>query len=74
MEQESNRKEQDMTAEKRANYEKMSKDYMESAYRREREYGHYLNRYLNDKDKIVDGMDYETRQGRNPMPYNIYFG
>lgn len=62
-----------MTAEKRECLEKMSRDYINSPYRRKREYGAYLDRFLNAKDKSVDGMDYDTRQEKEPMSYNIYF-
>ena len=62
-----------MTAEKRMVLEKMSKEYINSSYRRKREYGAYLDRFLNAKDKSVDGMDYNTRQDKEPMPYNLYF-
>jgi hypothetical protein len=62
-----------MTAGKRTTLEKMSREFMDSPYRRKREYGAYLDRYLNAKDKSVDGMDYDTRQGKEPMSYNRYF-
>lgn len=62
-----------MTTEKRANLERISKEYMASPYRRKREYGAYLDRYLNAKDRTVDGMKYEARQNADPMSYNLYF-
>lgn len=62
-----------MTADKMATLENMSREYMDSPYRRKREYGAYLDRFLNAKDKSVDGMDYDTRQNKEPMSYNRYF-
>lgn len=63
-----------MTAERRQNLEESCKRYMESPYRRDKEYGEYLDRFLHGTNRIVDGMQYEDRQDKNPMPYNIYFG
>lgn len=65
--------EDNMTAEKRTALENMSREYINSPYRRKREYGAYLDRFLNAKDRAVDGMEYEARQGKEPMPYNLYF-
>jgi len=56
----------------RANYEDMCKRYAESAYRREREYGAYLDRFLHS-DGVVDGMAATDRADKLPLSYNRYF-
>ena len=61
-----------MTAGKRALLEETIRKYCNSPYRREREYGLYLDRFLNGEDRVVDGMDFDTRQNKEPMPFNIF--
>lgn len=56
----------------RANYEDMCKRYAASPYRREREYGAYVDRFLHS-DGIVDGMTAADRADKQPMSYNRYF-
>ena len=62
------------TAEIRSNYENTAKEGLNSPYRRVREYAEYVDRFLHSVDKIVDGMVYEERLDKLPMPYNMYFG
>ena len=42
----------------------MCKEYCESPYRREREYGGYLKRWFE--------TEYDPKEMTEPMPYNIY--
>lgn len=48
--------------------------HKDSPYRRYREYTGYLDRYLNNKDVIVDGSDYDRRRNEVPMSMTVYFG
>lgn len=61
------------TAEIRSNYEKTAREGLNSPYRRVSEYAGYLDRFLHS-ESIVDGMTYEERLNKLPMPYNMYFG
>ena len=63
-----------MTKDRRQIFEAICKNRLESKYRRDQEYGRYLDRWLHGIDVIVDGQDYKTRMNDSePMPYNIYF-
>lgn len=58
--------------ERRAGYAMWAESHKDSKYRREREYAGYVDRFLHS-DAVVDGMTYEHRKDRLPMPYNLYF-
>lgn len=58
--------------EKRLQYAILAEKDKDSKYRREREYAHYIDRFLHSEES-VDGMTYEQRLDKLPMPYNLYF-
>lgn len=60
-------------AELRVSKDRWAQDHINSDYRREAEYANYVLRFLHSS-KIVDGMKYDERKSKVPMPYNIYFG
>ena len=63
-----------MTREKRDRYMRLMEESLASPYRRDREYGHYLERYFDPAADRVDGMEYQRRiEDSEPMPYNVYF-
>ena len=53
-------------------YEGFCAKHKNSKYRRYREYAGYVDRFLHDRG-VVDGMDYDRRCDKLPMPMNIYF-
>lgn len=55
-------------------YEQWLKDHEDRKHtRHEGGYWHYLDRWLHDKEAIVDGADWEFRMKyRTPMAFNTY--
>lgn len=63
-----------MTCEERDRYMALMDEYLNSPYRRNREYGRYLRRYFDPAEARVDGMPYQARiENSKPMPYTVYF-
>lgn len=46
--------------------------HKESKYRRYREYAEYIDRFLHSHE-VVDGIDFDIRHDKLPMPMNVYF-
>ena len=53
-------------------YEGFCARHKDSKYRRYREYAGYVDRFLHSHD-VVDGVDFDRRRDKLPMPMNIYF-
>ncbi len=56
----------------------MAKKYLDSKYRRDREYGNYVKRFFFGDDEITWDGNNEVWKERKaalqlPMPYNTYF-
>lgn len=59
-------------------YIQMAKKYINSKYRREREYGRYVKRFFFGDGEIAWDGDNEVWKDKKaklqlPMPYNVYF-
>lgn len=59
--------------EKLERYKARIPTYLNSKYRREREYGSYLKKWFSEE--VCDGGTYAEKVARkqSPMSYNIYF-